>query len=126
MPGVARTSRSEMSGCRRHKKHRGNVPLLAKRRRTLSDTPRLDIFVNQLSVGHFISDECTSSAGRHAYEPYRGEGHAILSNAIRKGEAIYAWMPDGKSRRTFVIDDESLDVNRSEGRWQLHILRFGQ
>ena len=85
---------------------------------------RLDFCVGDFVVGTFHGDEYPSSAGWYAYEPYRCTGHAILSQKLEEGETVTLCISAENGCREFIVDDESFDINRPEGHWQVHILRF--
>lgn len=90
----------------------------------MSESPDLVFYVQKHPIGLFQTGSYPSAAGWYRYDPYRGEGHAILAEKIKSGETLTAWFPAGDTRRYFKIDKESFDAERSNGKWQVHILRF--
>ena len=90
----------------------------------MSNSQQLNFYINDCPIGLFTADVYPSAIGWHTYEPYRGDGHAILAATLNDAETLTAWFPDGDTKCYFVIDSESFDVKRINGKWQIHILRF--
>ena len=84
---------------------------------------RLDFYLDDNPVGCF-SDTYPTTTGWHTYDPYRGVGHLRFARILKSGDTATVWFPDGDNRRTVIMDSESFDVERPDGRWQVHILDF--
>ncbi|MEM7479197.1 MAG: hypothetical protein AAF483_29785 [Planctomycetota bacterium] len=85
---------------------------------------RLDFYLDDNPVGFFSAEKYPTTTGWHTYNPYRGVGRLRFACILKSGEAATVWFPDGEDRRIVVMDSESLDVERPEGRWQVHIPGF--
>lgn len=91
----------------------------------MSPETSLIFYVQNHPIGTFQSAVAYPSAtGWHAYEPYRGTGHAILAETLGNGDKLTAWFLGDSEKHYFEIDQESFDAQRTTGQWQVHILRF--
>lgn len=82
----------------------------------------LIFYIQDHPVGVFQStDGYPSAVGWHAYEPYRGTGHAVLVQTLKAGEKVTAWFPYADVKQPFEIDKESFDFKRTSGQWQIHV-----
>ena len=78
---------------------------------------RLEFFLDGRPVGFFERDEYPSRPGRYPYTPYRGEGHALLASALRRGETARCSFSMGRQQFSLAVVRDELVLDGPASRW---------
>lgn len=85
--------------------------------------PRLDFYIGGKAVGHFLTAEYPLIPGRYRFEPYRGEGHAILASSLEAGTVVSCSFPVEGAEVVFTIVQEIFIPANYESYWFIDIAR---
>jgi len=84
--------------------------------------PLLDFFTDGKAVGHFLT-EYPLLPGRYRFEPYRGEGHAILALSLKAGTPVSCSFPAEGTDVIFTVVQELFIPAKAESYWFIDIAR---
>jgi hypothetical protein len=87
-------------------------------------TDRLEFFVKDMAVGFFLDRHYPSHPGRYLYDPYRGEGHALLVSQLQKGEVVECRFFCGAIEFIIMVEQEVFVPATPESFWFIDIIRI--
>jgi len=85
---------------------------------------RRKFYIGKDPVGTFCGDYPTAP-GRVEYDPYRGQGHARLAEALRRGDVVRCWYARRGRRVSFDVVREEFVPGPpgGESHWYLELAR---
>jgi hypothetical protein len=81
---------------------------------------RLDFYFDGLPVGHFLGADYPTEAGRYPYDPYRGEGHFRLVQALKHGVTECFYTRKGRVYYLLIAAEEFTE-GRPECQWFVEV-----
>jgi hypothetical protein len=97
-------------------------PLSMNARPLLTD--RLEFFAADKAVGFFLSRHYPSHPGRYLYDPYRGEGHALLVSQLEKGDTVECRYFCGDIEFSIIVAQEVFVPATPESYWFIDIIKI--
>jgi hypothetical protein len=81
---------------------------------------RLDFYIDENPVGHFLWDGYPTNPGRYRYDPYRGVGHLLMKEALKRGTAE-CWFTDHERRFRLLITSEEFILGKPASQWFVNV-----